>query len=72
MGFKQSSSDPCIYIASEGEEFLIGVYVDDTVLAGKSDERMKMVKEMLAERFEVKGMDGTTTSFPGSKSRPQR
>ena len=66
MGFKQSSSDPCIYIASEGEEFLIGVYVDDMILAGKSDERMKMVKEMLAERFEVKDM-GPLRHFLGVK-----
>ena len=39
IGFVQATSDPCLYIASEGELFLIAVYVDDIVLAGSSDVR---------------------------------
>lgn len=35
MGFMQITNDPCICMASEGEIFIIGVYVDDIVLAGK-------------------------------------
>jgi acid phosphatase class B len=65
MGFKQSSSDQCIYISSE-KDFLIGVCVDDMVLVGKSDEQMKIVKKMLAERFEVKDM-GPLHHFLGVK-----
>ena len=32
MGF-----DPCLYTASEGEPFIIGIYVDDILLAEQSD-----------------------------------
>ena len=55
MGFEQASSDPCIYTASGGEPFLIAVYYDD-ILAGRSDERMKEVKDALAEIFTVKDL----------------
>ena len=41
MGFEQAKSDPCVYIASGGEHFLIAVYVGDIILAGRSDKRMK-------------------------------
>ena len=40
-GFVQATGDPCLYVSSEGEIFLITVYVDDTVLAGN------MMKEWL-------------------------
>ena len=56
MGFIQSTSDPCIYTASEGESFIIGVYVDDMILAGSSDERMTQVKEALSNRFQMKDL----------------
>ena len=36
--------------------FFIAVYVDDIILAGKSNKKIKTVKEMLATRFEVKDM----------------
>ena len=29
MGFVQTSSDPCLYVSTEGEFFVIAVYVDD-------------------------------------------
>ena len=45
LGFVQSVSDPCIYVASEGEMFMIAVHVDDLVLATKSDKRIKGRKE---------------------------
>ena len=53
MGFNQSASDPCIYTSLE-EMFILAVYVDDIVLAGKTDERIKEVKNILAKRFQVK------------------
>ena len=56
MGFVQTTSDPCLYTSTEGETFIIAIYVDDILLAGKSDKRMKEVKEDLAEQFEVKDM----------------
>jgi len=66
MGFVQTASDPCIYIASEGEMFIIGVYVDDIVLAGKSDKRMEDVKKAIAMQFDVKDL-GKLHYFLGMK-----
>ena len=48
MGFVQAKGDPCLYMASEGEMFIIAVYLDDIVLAGKGDQRMAEVKQALA------------------------
>ncbi len=56
MGFVQSSNDPCIYTASEGVTFLIGVYVDDIVIAGESSDRITEVKKALSEKFDVKDL----------------
>ena len=57
MGFTQSSSDPCIYRSDEGGEiFYLGVYVDDIILAGCSEDRIKEVKAALSQKFEIKDM----------------
>ena len=56
MEFLQTTSDPCIYRDSGGEPFIIGVRVDDIILAGKSRKRMKEVKEALARKFDMKYM----------------
>ena len=66
IGFVQAISDPCLYIASEGELFLIAVYVDDIVLAGSSDARMKEVKQALSQKFQVKDL-GELHYFLGVK-----
>ena len=44
MGYVQSTNDPCIYTSSGGESTIIGVYVDDFVIAGESSERIEQVK----------------------------
>ena len=57
MGFTQSTSDPCIYRSDEGGEiFYHGVYVDDIILAGSSEDRVKEVKAALSQKFEIKDM----------------
>ena len=66
IGFVQATSDPCLYIASEGELFLIAVYVDDIVLASSSDVRMKEVKQALSQKFQVKDF-GELHHFLGVK-----
>ena len=66
MGFIQAMSDPCLYTASEGEPFIIGVYLDDILLAVKSDRRMAEVKKALAMQFEVKDI-GELHYFLGVK-----
>ena len=45
MNFEQLHSDPCIYKSkTEGDNFYLGVYVDDIVPAGESDARINKVK----------------------------
>ena len=66
VGFVQSVSDPCIYVASEGEMFMIAVHVDDLVLAAKSDKRIGDVKKALSDKFEVKDV-GELRHFLGTK-----
>ena len=56
MGFVQSASDPCIYTAEKGEIFIIGVYVDDIVLAGKNMKQINEVKKTLSNKFDVKDL----------------
>ena len=56
MGFTQSTSDPCIYVDAGGDVFYIGVYVDDIVLAGRTDNRIKEVKTALSRKFDIKDM----------------
>ena len=66
MGFIQTNSDPCLYVASEGEPFIIVVYVDDILLTGKSDRRITKVKKELASPFNMKDM-GELQYFLGVK-----
>ena len=57
MGFIQSTSDPCIYYMNTGGDmFCLGVYVDDIILAGSSDDKIKEVKDTLSRKFEIKDM----------------
>ena len=53
IGFTQSTSDPCIY-TSEGGSVLLAVYVDNVLLAAKSEQRMSEVKQAISNRFAVK------------------
>ena len=66
IGFVQSESDPCIYRESSGELFLLGVYVDDIVMASKNQARLKEVKKSLAKRFDIKDL-GKLHHFLGIK-----
>ena len=67
MGFVQTTGDPCIYIKEGGGEiFIIVVYIDDILLAGKSDQKINEVKQALAELFQMKAM-GQLHYFLGVK-----
>ena len=66
LGFVATSSDPCIYRSSEGELCLLGIYVDDIILAAKSTARLEEVKKGLAKKFDIKDM-GTLHYFLGMK-----
>ena len=56
IGFTQSTSDPCIYMDAGGDTFYVGVYVDDIILAGYTDERINKVKDALSRKFDMKDM----------------
>ena len=63
----QSTSDPCIYKQDTGGEiFIVGAYVDDIVLAGQSDKKIKKVKDVLSQKFDMKDM-GKLRYFLGTK-----
>ena len=68
MGFKQTSSDPCLYVQSdsEGVMFLVAVYVDDIILGGRSEAKMNAVKKELSHTFEMKDL-GLLHHFLGVK-----
>ena len=57
-----------MYICKEkcGEIFIIAVYVDDILLAGKTDQKINEVKQALAELFKMKDM-GELHHFLGVK-----
>ena len=55
IGFKQSTSDPCIYTSNTADGLLIlTVYVDDILLAGKSEQRSMKSKLSLDDSFSSK------------------
>ena len=67
MGFKQFKNDPCIYILNSGGKiFIIAVYVDDIILAGKISERIKKFINAVAEKFDITDI-GQLHHFVGIK-----
>ena len=56
MGFKQSTSDPCIYTSTTDGLFILAVYVDDILLAAKSQQKINQVKADIGRQFHVKDM----------------
>ena len=56
MGYAQSTNDPCIYISTKGEASIIGVYVDDFVIAAETSGRIEQVKKALSKKFDVKDL----------------
>ena len=66
IGFLQSTSDPCVYITAGEEMAVIGVYVDDIVIACKSDERLEQIKQDICQTFDVKDL-GKLHHFLGMK-----
>ena len=66
MGFKQATSDPCIYTDSKEGQFFIAVYVDDIILVEKTNERTIEVNRSIGQKFKVKDM-GELHHFLGVK-----
>ena len=55
-----------IYTLSGGATFIIGVYVDDIILAGKDHKQMEEIKRILAKTFDIKDL-GELKYFLGVK-----
>ena len=67
MAFKQSSDDRCIYMLNSGGEIvIIAVYVDDIIIAEKTEEVVQQYIKEIAEKFDVTDM-GTLHHFLGMK-----
>ena len=47
IGFTQSAADPCIYVKDENSLSIIAMYVDDLIIATKTDEDMHELKQLL-------------------------
>jgi len=64
--FKQSESDPCIWIHEndKGERIYIALYVDDLIIAGENEDVIHTIKQRLSERFEMKDL-GIARKFLG-------
>ena len=65
FGFVKLTSDPCIYTMACGE-MIVGVYVDDIIIAGKNEKQVKVFKTSVGEKFDVKDL-GRLHYFLGMK-----
>ena len=62
MKFVQTKGDPCLYVSTDGEPVIIAVYVDDILIAGRTDERIAEVKAAIANRLTLRTWEIYTTS----------
>ncbi|GBO20169.1 Copia protein [Araneus ventricosus] len=63
--FKQSTSDPCIFIRKEkGRKIIICLYVDDLLIAGSDPDEVKTVINLLQNEFEM-SKSAPATEFLG-------
>jgi transposase InsO family protein len=54
LGFQRSEADQCIYRREvKGNLILMGIYVDDLLIAADTAEDMRMIKERLSGRFDM-------------------
>ena len=57
LGFKESGTDPCVFIQSEQNNMkIIAVYVDDLILIAKTSNEIQQMKEGLSNTFKMKDM----------------
>ncbi len=67
LNYNQSDSDPCIYVKKTQTSLVfLAVYVDDIILASKSDNELQHLKKELAERFKMRDL-GPLHYFLGVK-----
>lgn len=73
LGFRRSSSDPCIYVHNENV-IVIGVYVDDLVICGQEITEVNKIKGQLSSKFPIKdlGEIGTVIGWKITRDRSCR
>ena len=66
LGFQQSDSDSCIFIAKSGNEIecIIALYVDDLLISCRSDSFLKNLKSKLMKNYRMKDL-GEVKQFLG-------
>lgn len=65
LGFQQTPSDPCLYVTKmKTAGIIVAVYVDDLVLAGKSEKRIEEIKRRLSDQFQMQDL-GRLSHFLG-------
>jgi hypothetical protein len=58
MGFRQLEADPCVYLWQQGEQtMVVGVYVDDLIIANNTTEQMNRLKTLLNSKYRMPGME---------------
>ena len=56
MKFIQTNDDLCLYECTDGEPIIIAVYVEDILIARRTDKRSVEVKTAIANQFDIKDM----------------
>ena len=64
-GFRPTDADPCLYVGTVGgDKVFILVYVDDLLVAAKSEKRVDAGKRVILDAFKARDM-GAPTFFLG-------
>ena len=64
-GLQQSKNEPCIWFQESKKKFImIGVYVDDLIVTGNDEEKMKYISETLHKNYKMKDL-GQVKKFLG-------
>ena len=61
LGYNRLNSDPCAYYKrfGDGDFIILLLYVDDMLVAGPNNDRIKELKAQLAKEFEMKDLGPT-------------
>jgi hypothetical protein len=66
MGFKPLAGDPCAYTRGKGDTKVnIGIHVDDLLVCGRREARLKFLSQLSKETFEYTSQDGDRISYLG-------
>ena len=66
MGFKNSAADPCLFSRRDPDNsvILVGIYVDDLIVACSNDRKLEWFKKELSKRFRARH-EGRLSYFLG-------